>query len=133
MTIDDETLIEFELQGFDEGDDEYAERVARQVREGGGEAQITGEGSGFDIAFVPIILGAIALVGLIHVVKNLVDDFQVGVVVDARGDKVVTTKDRSLPRGTVVLIAKDGDKVTLEQPDKETLADAMAAAVKAGG
>lgn len=133
MTVESQTMIEFELQGFEPGEDDHAEKVAQQVRDEGGQAEVAGEGSGFDLAFIPIILGAIALVGLVHVIKNLVDDFQVGIVIDARGEKIVTKKDNNLPRGTVLVLSKDGESVKLEQPDKETLADAVKAAVKAKG
>jgi hypothetical protein len=133
MTVESQTTVEFEFEGFDPADDERAEQVAREVREAGGRAEVRGEGDGTDFAFIPVILGAMALVALIHVIKNLVDDLQVGVVIDARGDKIVTRKDKTLPRGTVVVASTEGDSVELVQPDKETLADAVKAAVKAGG
>jgi hypothetical protein len=134
MTTDADVTgtVEFEFQGFEEGEEAQAEQVADQVRAEGGQAEVTGQ-DGADFAFIPIILGAMAVVGLVHVIKNLLDDFQVGVVIDTRNGKVVTTKDKNLPRGTVVVVSEDGQSVTLEQPDKETLNDAVKAAVAANG
>ena len=133
MTIEGQSIVEFSFEGFDAGDEERADQVAKEVREAGGKAEVRGQGDGTDFAFIPVILGAIALVALAHVIKNLVDDLQVGVVVDARGEKVVTTKDKNLPRGTVLVRSKNGESATLEQPDKETLAEAVKAAVAARG
>lgn len=133
MMIESQSTVEFTFEGFDASDEERADKVAREVREAGGQAEIRGEGDGTDFAFIPVILGAMALVALAHVIKNLVDDLQVGVVIDARGERVVTRKDKNLPRGTVMVVSKDGESAALEQPDKETLAEAVKAAVAAKG
>ena len=129
----DDGAIEFEFKVFDEGDEAEAEKVAEQLRGEGGKAEVADGSDGPGLVFIPVILGAMAVVGLVHVIKNLVDDFQCGVVIDTRVGKVVTTKDKNLPRGTVVVISADGETVKLEQPDKETLTDAVKAAGAAGG
>lgn len=121
--------VQFEIRGF-EPNDVRAESIRADLESAGGTAEVKSEtgGDGRPIVFIPLILGAMALVALIGQVKVLLDDFQDGVIIDTRDGKVVTIIDKNLPKGTVVIIAADKTTVTLEQPDKVTLADAVKAA-----
>ena len=123
-----DAMVQFRWEGFEQSDPD-ADAAASRVVESGGEAQIPPPREpGF--AFIPIVLGAIAIVGLAKAVKSFVDDLGKGVVVDVRTDPVTIRKDGKLPSGVVLVIDKDGE-TKLEQPDHESLADIIAAAVKA--
>jgi hypothetical protein len=77
---------------------------------------------------VPIILGAVAVVALAKAVKRLLDDLKPGMIIDAREEQVKITKDKSLGRGTVLFINKDGS-TRLENPNSDTLADLLKQAI----
>lgn len=130
MAVSTEETVRFEFHGFDPGDTDEVDRLADQLRAEGADANITGVDNGGvgDAALIPVIIGALALVKLAHALKNFLDDLKVGIVIDARSETVVTTKDPNLARGTVIMVSKDGERVELEQPDKETIADGVLAA-----
>jgi hypothetical protein len=121
-----EPTVEFRWEGFEPGDPDADEALYRLKREGA-DAAIPTEGRR-GIAVIPIILGAIAVIGLAKAIKSFIDDMKVGMVIDARGEKVTVTKDNSLGRGTVLLINKDGS-LRLENPDSEKLSDLIKGAV----
>ena len=101
--METEKLIQFEIQGFGPGESDDAEKFAKVVESEGGEASVqnSSPGDNFQFAFIPIVVGAVAVVGLAHAIKNLIDDFRCAVIIDARDGKVITTKDSNLPPGTV--------------------------------
>jgi len=126
--VSEEQVVRFSWEGF-EVSDEDADEAAFRVQEAGGEVSIPPPAEP-GIAFIPIVVGAIALVGLAKAIKSFVDDLGKGVVVDARQEPLKITKDASLPRGIVVVVGKDGS-VKLEQPDHESLKSLIEATLSA--
>ena len=124
--MSDESTVEFRWDGFEPGDPDADEALYR-LKEEGADAAIP-LGPGHDFAVVPIILGAIAVVALAKAVKRLLDDLKPGMVIDAREEQVKITKDKSLGRGTVLFINKDGS-TRLENPNSDTLADLLKQAI----
>lgn len=118
--------VEFRWDGFEPGDPDADEALYRLKQEGA-EATIPA-GAERGIAVVPIILGAVAVVALAKAVKSFLDDLKPGMIIDARCDQVKITKDRSLGRGTVLFINKDGS-TRLENPNSETLAELLRNAI----
>jgi hypothetical protein len=112
--------VEFRWDGFDP-DDPHADEALYRLREQGADAAFPADGQ-HGIAFIPIIIGAIAVFGLAKAIKSFIDDMKVGMVIDARGDQIKVTKDKSLGRGNVLLISKDGS-LRLENPDADKLGD----------
>ena len=70
--------------------------------------------AGIEIAFVAMI----AVQVLANLVIRLLPLWKAGVVVDARGSRVFTYKDRDLPRGSVLVLSKDGTQSKLHQPSE---------------
>jgi len=124
--MSDESTVEFRWDGFEPGDPDADEALYR-LKEEGADAAIP-PGPGHDFAVVPISLGAIAVVALAKAVKRLRDDLKPGMVIDAREEQVKITKDKSLGRGTVLFINKDGS-TRLENPNSDTLADLLKQAI----
>jgi hypothetical protein len=112
--------IDIRWEGFEAGDSD-ADRAVELLGQHGGSARIE-RSSEPGIVFIPIILGAIALVGLAKAIKGFLDDTHVGVMIDTREKPVKITKEKLLPRGVVVSIDKDG-KVSIDQPDGESIGD----------
>ena len=71
--------------------------------------------TGIEIVIVGVLI-ANALAGL---VIKLLPLWKAGVVVDTRGKRVLVEKSAALPRGTVLVIAKDGTHHTLEKPTSD--------------
>ncbi|WP_433722671.1 hypothetical protein ACQP0C_22195 [Nocardia sp. CA-129566] len=124
----EDRIVEFTWDGFEIADAD-ADEAACRVVEAGGEASIPPPKDPA-IAFIPIVLGAIALIGLAKAVKGFIDDLGKGVIIDARGEPVKVSKDTNLPRGVVVLISGDGS-VRLDQPDHDSLKSLIEAALAA--
>lgn len=122
----DDPVVEFRWDGFEQSDPDADEALYR-LNENGAEAGFPPGERGF--AFIPIIIGAIAVVGLAKAIKSFIDDMKTGVIIDNRGDKVVITKDKTVGRGNVLYINKDGS-VRLESPDAEKLSDIVKAAAE---
>jgi hypothetical protein len=122
----DESAVEFRWDGFDPGDPDADEALYRLKREGADAAIPAGHQR--EIVVVPIILGAVAVVALAKAVKSFLDDMKPGMVIDAREEQVKITKDKSLGRGTVLFIDKDGS-TRLENPNSEKLTDLIKSAV----
>jgi hypothetical protein len=122
-----EPVVEFRWDGFAESDPDADEALYR-ITENGGAARFPVDSQrGF--AFIPIIVGAIAVVGLAKAIKSFIDDMKTGVVIDNRGEQVKISKDKNLGRGTVLFVNKDGT-LRLENPDAEKLGDIVKAAVE---
>lgn len=121
-----EQCVQFRWDGFDIGDPD-ADATLAQLTLAGADARIRPDDvRGF--AVIPVIIGAIAVFGLAKAIKSFIDDMRVGMVIDARGDQIKITKDRSLGRGTVLMISKDGS-LRLENPDSDKLGDLIKGAV----
>jgi hypothetical protein len=121
-----ESVVEFRWDGFDPSDPDADEALYRLKQEGADAAIPAGPKHG--IAVVPIILGAVAVVALAKAVKSFLADMKPGMVIDAREEQVKITKDRSLGRGTVLFINRDGS-TRLENPNAEKLADLLRNAI----
>ncbi len=65
-----------------------------------------------------VIVGTIAASGLANLVIRLAPMWKCGVVVDARGARVLTKKDCDLPRGTVLIISPKGTESKLHEPSE---------------
>lgn len=122
----DESAVEFRWDGFDPGDADADEALYRLKQEGA-DAAIPA-GPKHEIAVVPIILGAVAVVALAKAVKSFLNDMKPGMVIDAREEQIKITKDKTLGRGTVLFINKDGS-TRLENPNSETLSELIKSAV----
>lgn len=85
--------------------------------------------SGLEIAFLAIV----SVQTLVNIVIRLSRLWSTGVVVDARGSKVRTTRSTDLPSGTVIVIGKDGDQIKIDNPQEVSLQDAVRGALGAGG
>jgi hypothetical protein len=70
-----------------------------------------------------VILGVILANALTGLVAKLLRLWKCGVVVDARGSKVVVEKNCDLPRGGVVVVKPDGTEVTLNEVTETQLQD----------
>ena len=68
------------------------------------------------------ILALSMLVSLVAKVRRL---WQCGVLVDARGKKVSVEKNCDLPRGTVLVLKKDGTESKLHEPTDQELEDVL--------
>ncbi|WP_299738782.1 hypothetical protein [uncultured Roseobacter sp.] len=63
------------------------------------------------------IMGAAALALLVNAAIRLVRLWSKGVVIDARGETIIVTKDPTLPRGTLLVISKDEEKAEFDKID----------------
>jgi hypothetical protein len=124
--MSDESTVEFRWDGFDPSDPDADEALYRLKQEGADAAIPAGRGH--DFAVVPIILGAVAVVALAKAVKRFLDDLKPGMIIDAREEQVKITKDKTLGRGTVLFINKDGS-TRLENPNSETIAEMLKQAI----
>jgi len=65
-----------------------------------------------------VIVGTIVASGLANLVIRLAPKWKCGVVVDARGARVLTKKDCELRQGTVLVISPKGIESKLEKPSE---------------
>ena len=91
-------------------------------------------GEADDSEFLPgilVVIGVvIAVVALTNVIIKLSRLWKCGIIVDARTDVLRTQKDCDLPRGTVIVLEKDGTRHTMHEPseaDLKGLIEAVAA------
>lgn len=77
--------------------------------------------TGIEVALFAIM----ATQALANLVIRLLPLLRSGVIVDARGSKVTIRKDKRLPRGDVIVIAKEGEKSTLHQPEEVTVSNLL--------
>lgn len=69
-----------------------------------------------------VVVGVvIAVVALTNVIIKLSRLWKCGIIVDARTDVLRTQKDCDLPRGTVVVLERDGTKHSLHEPSESDL------------
>ena len=104
--------------------DEDASAVSTSLSEVGAESveQVEQQGfTGIELLFLAVVT-ADALSSLL---AKLVRLWKKGVVVDTRGPSVEITKNVDLPRGTVLIVSGEHDKVTLSQPSDSQLEEAI--------
>jgi hypothetical protein len=65
-----------------------------------------------------LILAVIAVEALVNIIIKLLQVWKCGVVVDARGSRVVTKKNCDLPHGDVLVLTKDGARHELHRPSE---------------
>jgi hypothetical protein len=63
-----------------------------------------------------LVVGLIASGALANLVSKLARLLKRGVIVDVRGATIVTQENSALPRGSVVIISGNDQKVTLDNP-----------------
>ena len=63
-----------------------------------------------------VVAGVLVAKGLANLVMRLLPIWGCGVQVDARANLITTEKNCDLPRGTVLIINRDGSRSTLAQP-----------------
>jgi hypothetical protein len=73
--------------------------------------------TGVEIALIAIV----SVNALVSVIARLSRQWRAGVIVDARGSKVRTTRDPGLPGGVVIVVEKDGTKHQLHEPQDKDL------------
>jgi hypothetical protein len=79
-----------------------------------------------------VIFGVLATSALGNLVIKLTPLWKCGIIVDARESPVVTKKDSALPRGSVLVISKDGVQTKLDRPTDIQIAELIKAAVTSG-
>ena len=105
------TPLDIQLSFSDE-DAEQATKLLHEVGASGvGRAQQRGMAP-LDV----VLIASIAVQTLATLVIKLLPLWKCGVVVDARGSKIVTRKDCKFPRGSVVVITKKGTQVKIDKP-----------------
>jgi hypothetical protein len=70
-----------------------------------------------------VYLAVLAATGLILLIERTMRMWKCGVVVDARGTRVLVEKSCDLPRGTVLVISPDGVETKLIEPTSKQLND----------
>ena len=73
--------------------------------------------TGVEIALIALV----SVEAFAAVIALLYRQWHAGVVVDARGSKVRTTRDPNVPRGVVIVIQKDGVRTEMHEPQDEQL------------
>jgi hypothetical protein len=63
-----------------------------------------------------LILAIIAAQAIANVLVKILRVWKCGIVVDARGPRVLTKKNCDLPRGSVLVFTKKGEQLRLDQP-----------------
>jgi hypothetical protein len=74
-----------------------------------------------------LFLGVLTLKALVGLVAKILKLWNCGVVVDTRGPKVLVEKNCELPRGTVLVISKNGTQSKLHEPADQELDDLIEA------
>ena len=64
------------------------------------------------------VVGALVSSALANLVIRLLPLWKCGVIVDARGSRVLTEKNCDLPRGTVLVISPDGTESKVHEPSE---------------
>jgi hypothetical protein len=63
-----------------------------------------------------LVLAIIAVRAIANVIIKLLRVWKCGIVVDARGSRVLTRKNCDLPRGSVLVFTKKGEQLRFDQP-----------------
>ena len=108
--------------------DEAPEEVLRILDSLGAEKvkQVSQRGlTGVELVIVCVLIAE----GLANLVIRLSPLWKCGVVVDARGSRILTKKNCDLPQGTVLVIAPDGTESKLHQPSEIEIKSVLEALV----
>ncbi|QHG19714.1 hypothetical protein [Nostoc sp. ATCC 53789] len=70
-----------------------------------------------------VILGIIAAYALTNFITKILRLWKCGVVVDARGTPILTTKNCDLPPGSVLFISQEDTKLQLNEPSEFQISD----------
>jgi hypothetical protein len=97
--------------------DENPEEVIAILKEVGAQNVKRVEGRGF-IGIEILIAGILVVDALANLVIRLLPLWKGGVIIDARGPRVLTKKDSNLARGDVVIISADGEESKLYAPSE---------------
>jgi hypothetical protein len=107
---------------FLEGEDTAA---MRKMIEDSGAGQISQVSERGLTGIEECLFAIMAVQALANLIIRLLPLMKSGVIVDARGSKVRIRKDRSLPNGSVIVIAKSGEKSTLHEPSEVTISNLL--------
>ncbi len=77
-----------------------------------------------------VVVGVIVASALANLVIRLLPLWKCGVVVDARRERVLTEKTCDLPRGSVLIVSRNGTETKLHQPSEVQVNSAIAEAIK---
>jgi hypothetical protein len=69
-----------------------------------------------------ILVAVLATRAVAEIVERVSRLWKCGVIIDTRGSRVVTEKNCDLPRGDVLIIRADDDRVTVHEPTKLDIA-----------
>ncbi len=132
-----QVAVEVPFDAFDAVSSEEAQELIAELGDAGVHAQVEYvEGRGaLDVAAVValVTLASTAAAGLAVVVAFLHRVFEVGVVVDSTTSPVKITKDKSLQRGSVLMIPRYGEPVLTKDVSGGDLRDLMARALRVPG
>ena len=104
--------------------DEDVSETEKSLKESGAESFRRIEEMGLTGVEV-VIVTIVGVQALVNIVIKLSRIWRCGVVVDARSSRVRTVRDCSIPRGEVVVIGNDGDRVTFDHPSEATILPAL--------
>jgi hypothetical protein len=99
---------------------EDANEVERLIAElqGVDKETIPGKGLVDPATLILVLFTATALVNLVITISRM---WKCGIIVDCRDKEITTQKNCDLPRGQVLVITKEGEKVTLDNPSEADL------------
>lgn len=97
--------------------DESPEDIQTALKEVGAENVKEVKQRGFTGIEI-VVVGTLVANALANLIIRLTPLWKCGVIVDARGSRVLTKKDCDLPRGTVLVISPDGTQSKFHQPSE---------------
>ena len=77
-----------------------------------------------------VLVGVLVASALSNLVIKLLPLWKCGVVIDARGSRVVTEKNCDLGRGTVLVLKSDGTQATLHEPSQVEMGAVLSSLAK---
>jgi hypothetical protein len=114
---------------------EFHDEAAQDVRsalEAVGAADIDEREQRGAVGLATVLTCVLVAAALVDLVTKLLRLWRSGLVVDARGPKVLVEKRRELPRGTVLVLSPDGTESKLHEPSSQQL-DALIKKFQAAG
>jgi hypothetical protein len=70
-----------------------------------------------------LVLAVIAAQAVANLIMKILRVWKCGIVVDARGPRVITKKNCDLPRGSLLVFTKKGEQFRLDQPTDFSVKD----------
>lgn len=98
-------------------EDEASEDIIVALKDIGGENVQQVRQRGFT-GIETVIAAVLVVTALADLVIRLSRLWKCGIIVDARGSRILTKKDCDLPRGSVLIIAPDGTETKLNEPSQ---------------